>query len=930
MHQGARFYRCDFQVHTPRDAQWTGAARPKTDDERAAWARGLIRACRTGGLDAIAITDHHDTAMYKYVRAAADAELGENGEPIPPARRIVVFPGMEITLSLPCQVLVLFDADLPLELLDYLPGALGYAPAAADAPQAPQTVKLALTHPNEISEQLDKLSLLRGRYIVLPHVRENGHKTFLRSGFDAHYREFKGVGGYTDKEIPGPGTGARAILDGIDPAYGKKALAVFQTSDCRVADFSTLGSHSTWVKWSRPTAEALRQSCLARHSRISQTKPGIPAIAISRIDVSASKFLGKCNVFLSPQYNTVIGGRGTGKSTLLEYARWALCVPVGTAGDTPESAPEYEKRSRSLIEKTLAEVRGAVRVTVNVRGVEHIVERRTSGDENKLLIKVGTEEFRPSDEDEVRRLLPVEAYSQKQLSSVGGNAADVLKFVLAPVVRDVGNVDDDLARAGDSLRAAHGRLRVVQRAADEATRLQGERDSLAKQQTSLQQGFASIDPADAATLRSAEGYAAERTLRDRWRADLAEAKGALEEARARIAEMPVEAPSAPALPDVDLIQGMRTSLSALYAKVRKSLDAGLEAFDGGEVTAFTEVDESLDKRLDAAREQFKQARTRAQAHETAIKQVEEISKRVGDIDQRMGTLQRDVLGLASSLTAYQDASLQWSALVRTRGKITADRCALIEDRSKKLLRATVRIASNLAAPLAVFAEIARGSRLRTEKFSDLGSYLDQQEDPLTAWLQAVEELRGLVGIRSEDATLPPCPVLHASGFADRELRAFAARLDDETWLRLRLAAPADAVSFEYRSREGEYIAFSAASAGQRATALMRVLLADEGVPLIVDQPEDDLDNKIIHEIASDIWQAKARRQLIFASHNANLVVNGDADLVIVFDYAVAGEQTAGVVAAQGSIDDDLVRASIADVMEGGREAFQLRRDKYSF
>src|SRR5262249_55648553 len=160
----------------------------------------------------------------------------------------------------------------------------------------------------------------------------------------------------------------------------------FQTSDCRIANFSTLGSHSTWVKWSKPTAEALRQSCLARNSRISQVQPSVPSIAITRVDISASKFLGKQNLFLSPQYNTLIGGRGTGKSTRLEYARWALCMQTEGRDDDPDLAPEYERRSRSLIEQTLADVKGSVRVTVNIRGVEHVVERRTSGEDGRLLL----------------------------------------------------------------------------------------------------------------------------------------------------------------------------------------------------------------------------------------------------------------------------------------------------------------------------------------------------------------------------------------------------------------------------------------------------------------------------------------------------------------------------------------------------------------
>ena len=76
------------------------------------------------------------------------------------------------------------------------------------------------------------------------------------------------------------------------------------------------------VKSAWPTAEALRQACLARHSRISHTQPRLPSIRLTRIEVSNSKFLGPVTLDLNPQYNAVIGGRGTGKSTILEYIRW--------------------------------------------------------------------------------------------------------------------------------------------------------------------------------------------------------------------------------------------------------------------------------------------------------------------------------------------------------------------------------------------------------------------------------------------------------------------------------------------------------------------------------------------------------------------------------------------------------------------------------
>ncbi len=136
--------------------------------------------------------------------------------------------------------------------------------------------------------------------------------------------------------------------------------------------------------------------------------------------------------------------------------------------------------------------------------------------------------------------------------------------------------------------------------------------------------------------------------------------------------------------------------------------------------------------------------------------------------------------------------------------------------------------------------------------------------------------------------------------------------------------------FEYKTREGEYIEFTDASAGQQATALMHVLLNQEGPPLIIDQPEDDLDNKMVSDIATLIWQAKKKRQLIFTSHNANIVVNGDAELVVCCDYKVTGDQSKGEIKKLGAIDIPEIRDEITEVMEGGEEAFKLRKEKYGF
>ena len=104
-------------------------------------------------------------------------------------------------------------------------------------------------------------------------------------------------------------------------------------------------------------------------------------------------------------------------------------------------------------------------------------------------------------------------------------------------------------------------------------------------------------------------------------------------------------------------------------------------------------------------------------------------------------------------------------------------------------------------------------------------------------------------------------------------------------------------------------------------------------PLIIDQPEDDLDNRFIHhDIVPRIRKAKSDRQLIFSSHNANIPVLGDADQIVTLvaediDDAVTGRIAEGGL---GSIDREPVRIMVEELLEGGRDAFNTRRYLYGF
>ena len=123
------------------------------------------------------------------------------------------------------------------------------------------------------------------------------------------------------------------------------------------------------------------------------------------------------------------------------------------------------------------------------------------------------------------------------------------------------------------------------------------------------------------------------------------------------------------------------------------------------------------------------------------------------------------------------------------------------------------------------------------------------------------------------------------------------------------------------------------STGQKATAVLLLLLLESDAPLIVDQPEDDLDNRFITEgVVPRMREEKRRRQFVFSTHNANIPVLGDAELIL--GLAASGEAEGGkaIIAPEhmGSIDTRPVRELVEEILEGGKTAFETRRLKYGF
>ena len=133
---------------------------------------------------------------------------------------------------------------------------------------------------------------------------------------------------------------------------------------------------------------------------------------------------------------------------------------------------------------------------------------------------------------------------------------------------------------------------------------------------------------------------------------------------------------------------------------------------------------------------------------------------------------------------------------------------------------------------------------------------------------------------------------------------------------------------ESKMDDGSYRPLRDLSGGKRVNLLLSLLLetSDER-PLVIDQPEDELDNRFLSEtMLPSLKRLKGRRQIIVATHNADIVVNGDADQVILLEATA----DCGHVACSGAIEEPAVRDAIVQTVDGGDEAFRLRQAKYGF
>ncbi|MCI5057857.1 MAG: AAA family ATPase [Flavobacteriales bacterium] len=535
MNKGAKFYRCDFQVHSPRDIAWTGARfgvnpeqvegltqedKQQIDDNRNQFCKEYLDKISSAGINAIAMTDHHDVVFVQHLRRVAIEQNEIHDIMGEPEKKVTVFPGIELSLSNPAsQAIIIFDADFEDTHLNSVLNFLGIQPTDPYDRQTVQTQRISqevINNLPQLHKILDEVSYCKGRYIVLPNVGKGGQHSIIRQGFQEHYIKMPCVGGYVDKDISQE-SGYQNKINGGDVNYGNKSIGLVSTSDNRYEDGREFGKYSTWVKWAEPTAEAIRQACLAKESRISQNEPEMPQIFIESLDVTNSKFLGGFNINFNQQYNALIGGRGTGKSTILEYIRWGLCDQTVKIGNYQE-LDIIQNRRDTLIRKTLTAVEGEVRITMVKNDVRHIVKRNSANRE--ILLKIGDGEFQKVSEEDIRKVLPIQSYSQKQLSDVGVKTEELKRFIEQPIKSSLERTSYNLDETNLKLKNAYNQLVRKKKVQNEIANFNIEGSSIKGQVKGIRESLKGISEADQKTINKKSKFELEKTIIENTESEL--------------------------------------------------------------------------------------------------------------------------------------------------------------------------------------------------------------------------------------------------------------------------------------------------------------------------------------------------------------------------------------------------------------------------
>lgn len=877
---GGKWWKVDFHLHTPGSYDYGHG-----DAQQAATSpEDFLKCCMEKKLDCIVVADHD---CFKWVPKLRDALNFLQNDPPEWYRKITIFPGIEVNSQGNVHLLGIFDPSTPFEDLIKIS-------ARMDINDKTQTTDKS---PNEVMDVIIK----HGGIAIPAHV-DGPSGLFLAPA--STIKSVLQVQGLLALEL---------LKNSIEHALYKESklnLACVLGSDSHSTD--TIGEKYTWVKMGEPNIEALRLALYdskdgAIRSIDCYSDPNNIAgrTYIEELTIKNGKCIGRKEPYkiqFSPWLNCLIGGRGAGKSTILKFLRLVLNrqseLPSQLMSDFAEFAqiPQNRKALGLLLNDT----------TVTLRMIVEGVPHKLVWHNNVIYEEVNGQLNAASS---ITDRFPVKIFSQKQLYEMTKNTHLLFEFM--DLQWDSKDWEKRMNAACENFKLCRKRISTLYKSLQEKQQIETKLRDLEGKLRVFE------NPSTASVLNNAE------TLNKHLQIVKCVYKS--KESLINLVRQAKTLESSP-VPDFSTLdEDSKCELQQWISSIeqmKKDFVCVFEKYEADIITYDTLLSKlHLCKMISANRQEMNEVLQ--QLRDAGVDGVERYSELLEEKRNVVGQLQ-SYEGINQRL---QEERCKQDMYLDEIDKLTlerhANRCKVIDAwNSLGYLRLKLHLFQDIEENEYTFRKIIRKD---TGFDSDILSRDSDTAEPLSGFIQRISCIpqnlskhEQISALRSEKEAL-----LHASSTYSKRFISYLSKLceqyeyfEDEllTWI------PDDKLTLEIKTGN-RFSPVDAGSPGQRTSAILSLILSISDAPIIIDQPEDDLDTRNITEIVvKGINRIKPQQQIIVVTHNPNIVVNTNSEQVIYLDY----RNGQIVSTCAGALQNHDVRDAICEVMEGGKDALEQR------
>lgn len=604
---------------------------------------------------------------------------------------------------------------------------------------------------------------------------------------------------------------------------------------------------------------------------------------IQRVQIEGG-FLDGFDLNLENGLNTIIGARGTGKSTFVELIRYGLNIE----GHNPESSSKALNHALSVLKD------GQVTLTLSNGKETHTVSRNS---ETKLETNLPSYINTPLifSQTEVETIGLLEKGRLKIIDNFIENI-DFYKKEELNIIVEINSISKELATITDKIATYEDKLLPLESLRKELKVLEEEENKISE--ISKQAADKSIQ------LKNLSEDYSKQSLTLNYIKEFNSIENSWQDEIINLINK---------IPDVPTWRGDEDNPISNILKERELLKKSL--LNG--IVNYKDYCNTTDSYMHEINNKIQYITKEGQE---LRKEVDNLQNGAGEISRKSQKLRSDIINLENIKLNLDDRTNKIKQLQNERNLILNKLEDIREKRSSSRVSICERISLGLSPKIRVGIEVS--------------SLLDDYIQVLTNGLKGTGiKYNDLVSVIAE--SIPPRELINIiENNSIDDFTSFVAISKDRANkiinnLKLSIQEIAtvlleDKVSFNLNDGT-EWKDFSELSTGQRCTVILPIILEHEDTILIIDQPEDHIDNAFIVEtLISSIIRRKDKGQIIVTTHNANVPVLGNADIVA----HLSSDGKRGFIQASGSLNNDQIVDAISRVMEGGKKAFKDRSDFY--